>query len=133
LGDEHGPDACAVPARPALTGRHAAGLKLARDRGERVAGLVGGHDPLGDFERERGAPAELDPGRLLRGQAVAGALSDDASLVLREGGQNVGHHLPARRRGVDAQVERHERPPLTLRGGHRLREVDQRPREPVEL
>jgi len=35
--------------------------------------------------------------------------------------------------GVDAEVERDERPPLALCGGHRLREVDQRAGELVEL
>ncbi len=88
-------------------------------------GALGG-DPGGDRAGEgAGAPEAYALGALGR-EPVAGALADEAALVLRDDRGHPGDHLAGRRRGVDVDVERDDRPALTARGLHEPGEVEHR-------
>ena len=69
---------------------------------------------------EPDALGALDRERLLR------ALADQAALELAERGHHVGHRLPARGAGVDAEIEGDEGPAFTGRAVHEGGEVHHR-------
>jgi hypothetical protein len=64
--------------------------------------------------------------RPLDRRSVSSALSDQPPLKLSEGGHHVGHHLPLRGCGIDAEVQGGEALALPLAGLHEPGEVEDR-------
>jgi hypothetical protein len=80
------------------------------------------------LRRDRTFPAQAHSGLLPLRKRLACPLTDQPPLELSERRHDVRHDLPARRRGVDVHVERHQAPRLLLGRRHDACEVEHRPR-----
>ena len=68
-----------------------------------------------------------------RGHLVPDAFGDDLPFVLGEGDQNTQEHAPGRVGGVEVLGDRDEADPLLVEALDHLHEVEQRPRQAVDL
>ena len=71
--------------------------------------------------------------RALQRECVFRSLTDQPALELRERREHRRHHLPGRRRGIDSEIEGDQIADALATALHERREVEERPREPVEL
>ena len=134
LGSAHGDpsDGRRGPTSP-TSGGHAFGDEPRRDALEALATGTKISDPRGGLGRQLPRATQPDTlGALLR-QRILRSLSDQPALELSEGGKHARHDLALRRRRVYAEVQRDERPAAASAAIHQRGEVEERPRETVEL
>ncbi len=86
-----------------------------------------------DIVAEDGRAATVLAPPLGRRHLVPDALGDDLALVLGEGDQNAQEHAPGRVGGVEVLGDRDEADARLIEPLDHLHEVEQRPRQAVDL
>lgn len=116
-----------------MNGRNGICIQFFCDSPEGLLSLLAFPNALDDDIIDKEGASQPHTLPLPYGQSVAGPLPDQTPLKLSEGRHDIGDHLPGWCRGVDAEVDGNESPPTGTRILHGPGEVEERPRQPVQL